>query len=146
MAPPNLKLTTTTISALPDQLKLRVSANICLLHTLSPFLNTRFDFFVSTEEEAAPDKAPKKKRKKFPVGHFEPFEDKLPCAEMYERSYMHRDVVTHTVFSKTQFLITGSKDGFIKFWKKQLGGVEFAKQYRAHLGKFTGRPFVCVVV
>ncbi len=37
---------------------------------------------------------------------------------MYERSYMHRDTVTHTVVSKQQFVITASVDGHVKFWKK----------------------------
>lgn len=26
--------------------------------------------------------------------------DNLPCAEMYEKSYMHRDVVTHLVCTR----------------------------------------------
>ena len=33
-----------------------------------------------------------------------PFEkiylDNLPCAEMYEKSYMHRDVITHLLTTK----------------------------------------------
>lgn len=60
--------------------------------------------------------------------------DRLPEAEMYERSYMHRDVVTHIVVTKAEFIITGSVDGHIYFWKKQPEGIEFVKHYRAHLG------------
>ena len=26
--------------------------------------------------------------------------EKLPCAEMYEKSYMHRDIITHVVCTK----------------------------------------------
>jgi WD40 repeat protein len=60
----------------------------------------------------------------------------LPSADMYEKSYMHRDVVTHCVFSpKTDFLMTGSRDGHVKFWKKMPEGVEFVKHYHAHLGE-----------
>jgi hypothetical protein len=42
----------------------------------------------------------------------------LPSAQMYERSYMHRDTVTHTAASKLHFIITASADGHVKFWKK----------------------------
>jgi len=63
---------------------------------------------------------------------------KLPSATRYERSYMHRDHVTHLAVSKTDFLITASRDGVVQFWKKQLGGIEFAKKYKAHLGPIIG--------
>lgn len=63
------------------------------------------------------------------------FLDNLPCAAMYERSYMHRDTITHVAVSKTDFLITASQDGHVKFWKKNEGvGIEFAKHFRSHLG------------
>ncbi|CAG2069188.1 unnamed protein product [Timema podura] len=58
----------------------------------------------------------------------------LPCAESYERSYMHRDVITHIVVTKTDFIITGSCDGHIKFWKKMEELIEFVKHFRSHLG------------
>lgn len=61
----------------------------------------------------------------------------LPNAEMYERSFMHRDVVTHVVSSTTDFIITASRDGFVKFWKKQSIGIEFVKHIRAHVGMIT---------
>lgn len=32
----------------------------------------------------------------------------------------------------TDFLITSSVDGFVKFWKKMAVGVEFVKEFRAH--------------
>ncbi|RHY58869.1 hypothetical protein DYB38_002372, partial [Aphanomyces astaci] len=65
--------------------------------------------------------------------------DQLPCAEMYEKSYMHRDSVTHVAFSKsTQFLITASADGHIKFWRKMRTGIEFVKHYKAHLQAIVG--------
>ncbi|XP_039614615.1 peptidylprolyl isomerase domain and WD repeat-containing protein 1 isoform X2 [Polypterus senegalus] len=54
---------------------------------------------------------------------------------MYERSYMHRDVITHIVCSKTDFIITASQDGHVKFWKKKEDeGIEFVKHFRSHLG------------
>jgi len=78
------------------------------------------------------DAAPVKKKK---VLEYESvFLDNLPCGMNYERSFMHRDIVTHTVVTPTDFVITASQDGHIKFWKKQEVGVEFVKHFRAHLG------------
>jgi peptidylprolyl isomerase domain and WD repeat-containing protein 1 len=42
----------------------------------------------------------------------------LPSGENYEKSFMHRDVVTHVMVTPTDFIITASQDGHIKFWKK----------------------------
>ena len=39
-----------------------------------------------------------------------------------------------TTVTKSNFIITSSTDGHVKFWKKQDGGIEFVKDYRAHLG------------
>ncbi len=62
----------------------------------------------------------------------------LPSSEHYETSYMHRDIVTHTCVSKvTEFIITASNDGHVKFWKKMLKSIEFVKHYQAHLGPIT---------
>jgi peptidylprolyl isomerase domain and WD repeat-containing protein 1 len=61
--------------------------------------------------------------------------DNLPSAEQYEHSYMHRDIVTHISVAKTtDFIITGSFDGHVKFWKKMGKDIEFVKHYHAHLG------------
>jgi len=35
--------------------------------------------------------------------------------------------------SRTNFVLTASQDGILKFWKKQAVGVEFVKLYRTHL-------------
>jgi peptidylprolyl isomerase domain and WD repeat-containing protein 1 len=81
------------------------------------------------------DLKPKKRR----VLEFEKvYLDSLPTANMYERSYMHRDVVSHVRVTKTEFIITASIDGHVKFWKKQEEGVEFVKHFRAHLGTIEG--------
>jgi peptidylprolyl isomerase domain and WD repeat-containing protein 1 len=38
---------------------------------------------------------------------------------------------------RTDFIITASNDGHVKFWKKCDGeGIEFVKHFRSHLGKF----------
>ncbi|GFO03728.1 peptidylprolyl isomerase domain and WD repeat-containing protein 1 [Plakobranchus ocellatus] len=61
--------------------------------------------------------------------------ESIPSAEYYEKSYMHRDVITHIVVSKTGFIITASCDGHVKFWKKcEEAGIEFVKHFRSHLG------------
>ncbi|XP_046970455.1 peptidylprolyl isomerase domain and WD repeat-containing protein 1 isoform X1 [Vanessa cardui] len=81
-----------------------------------------------------PSEAAKPKVKKRKVLEFESlYLENLPSSETYERSYMHRDVVTHIVVTKTDFVITASQDGHIKFWKKQEEGIEFVKHFRCHL-------------
>ena len=62
----------------------------------------------------------------------------LPSAEMYEKSFMHRDHVTHIVVTSTDFVVTCSRDGQLKFWKKMQMGIEFVKHFRAHLSPITG--------
>lgn len=59
----------------------------------------------------------------------------LPSAETYEKSLMHRDVVTHVRITITDFVITASSDGHVKFWKKEEEDIEFVKHFRAHMGK-----------
>ena len=44
--------------------------------------------------------------------------ENLPSGENYEKSFMHRDIVTHVSVTKSDFIITASQDGHIKFWKK----------------------------
>lgn len=43
-----------------------------------------------------------------------------------------------TILYRTDFLITTSVDGHLKFWKKQDVGIEFVKHYRAHLAPVVG--------
>ena len=52
---------------------------------------------------------------------------------------MHKDTLNF-VFAckKTQFIITISTDGFIKFWKKIYIGIEFVKSFRTHSGRVCG--------
>lgn len=42
------------------------------------------------------------------------------------------------MYYRTDFLVTASVDGHVKFWKKQEQGVEFVKHFRAHLGVDVG--------
>jgi peptidylprolyl isomerase domain and WD repeat-containing protein 1 len=67
---------------------------------------------------------------------FQLYLDLLPDSTLYEHSYMHRDLVSHvTVAASTDFVITGSCDGHVKFWKKMTDDIEFVKHFQAHLGK-----------
>ena len=36
---------------------------------------------------------------------------------------------------RSDFLITASADGHVKFWKKEERGIEFVKHFRGHLGE-----------
>ncbi|CAH0549023.1 unnamed protein product [Brassicogethes aeneus] len=85
--------------------------------------------FVGPSPELA---APPKKKKILP--HERLYLDHIPCAEAYERSYMHRDTITNCLVTATDFIITASNDGHIKFWKKVETGIEFVKHFRSHLG------------
>lgn len=49
---------------------------------------------------------------------------------------MHKDQLSFVTMSPfTDFLITSSVDGVVKFWKKMAEGVEFVKEFRAHAGE-----------
>jgi len=78
------------------------------------------------------DAQPQKKRKVLEYEHV--YLDNIPCGINYERSFMHRDAVSNVLVTPTDFVITASQDGHIKFWKKQEVSIEFVKHFRAHLG------------
>ena len=42
----------------------------------------------------------------------------LPSAEMYEKSYMHRENLCCIEVTASDFIVTASRDGQLKFWKK----------------------------
>lgn len=100
--------------------------------------NTVADQPEVNDEEPMIGPGPVVRRPKRPLQFEQTFLDALPSAHMYEKSYMHRDVVTHVAVSAAEFFITGSADGHLKFWKKKAVGIEFAKHFRAHLGPIEG--------
>lgn len=60
----------------------------------------------------------------------------LPQSPRYSKSLMHKDQLSFVTLSTfTDFLITTSIDGVVKFWKKMAVGVEFVKEFRAHVGE-----------
>ena len=78
--------------------------------------------------------APKKKRRKLP--YEKQYIAALPTAPRYSKSLMHKDQLAFCAFTNhTDFLITSSIDGYVKFWKKVAGGIEFVKEYKAHEGE-----------
>ena len=83
---------------------------------------------------ALPSEAPKKKRRKLPYEKL--YVAALPKSTRYSKSLMHKDQLSFTLFTPfTDFLITSSIDGFVKFWKKVGGDVEFVKEFKAHNGE-----------
>ncbi|RAH48950.1 WD40 repeat domain-containing peptidylprolyl isomerase [Aspergillus brunneoviolaceus CBS 621.78] len=75
--------------------------------------------------------APKKKRRKLPFEKV--YVNALPSSPRYSKSLMHKDQLSFlTVTPHTDFLITSSIDGVVKFWKKMAVGVEFVKEFKAH--------------
>lgn len=97
----------------------------------------------AVEDDDDPDMvgpvAPPQAKKRKTLEHEQAYLDALPSAEMYEKSFMHRDTLTEVTVAQDQdFLITASIDGHLKFWKKTPTGIEFAKHYRAHVGSVDG--------
>ena len=77
---------------------------------------------------------PKKKRRK--LAFEKVYLNALPASSRYSKSLMHRDQLSYvTITPYTDFLITSSVDGVVKFWKKMAVGVEFVKEFKAHTGE-----------
>ncbi|EFX06150.1 peptidyl-prolyl cis trans isomerase [Grosmannia clavigera kw1407] len=80
--------------------------------------------------------APKKKRHR--LMHEKLYVSALPKAKRYSKSLMHKEQVAFLSMTPgTDFLITTSVDGVVKFWKKINEGIEFVKQFSAHVGTIT---------
>lgn len=78
----------------------------------------------------------KKKRKTLPTELEKVYLAALPTAQRYSKSLMHRDQLAFVTMTPiTDFLITTSVDGVVKFWKKMADGIEFVKMFRAHQGE-----------
>lgn len=81
-----------------------------------------------------PSAAPKKKRRKLPYEKL--YISALPKSIRYSKSLMHKEQVSFTVVTPiTDFVITSSTDGAVKFWKKTSDGIEFVKEYKSHVGE-----------
>ncbi|MCJ1391136.1 hypothetical protein MMC18_003998 [Xylographa bjoerkii] len=83
---------------------------------------------------ALPSSAPKKKRRKLPYEKL--YISALPLSPRYSKSLMHKDQLSFVTMAPfTDFLITSSIDGVVKFWKKDAVGIEFVKEFKAHTGE-----------
>lgn len=81
-----------------------------------------------------PTEAPKKKRRVLP--HEKLYVEALPKSVRYSRSLMHKEQILFVHWTPiTEFLITASVDGVVKFWKKIADGIEFVKEFKAHNGE-----------
>ncbi|KAG6007841.1 hypothetical protein E4U21_005427 [Claviceps maximensis] len=81
-----------------------------------------------------PSDAPKKKRRILPYEKL--YVAALPKSARYSRSLMHKEQVLFVTWTPlTEFLITASLDGVVKFWKKVDQGIEFVKEFKAHSGE-----------
>lgn len=81
-----------------------------------------------------PSEAPKKKRR---VLRYEKlYIAALPKCPRYSKSLMHKEQLLFATWTPlTEFLITSSVDGVVKFWKKIAQGIEFVKEFKAHDGE-----------
>ena len=81
--------------------------------------------------------APPKKKRKLPYEKL--YIAALPKGSKYSKSLMHKEQLSFVHFTPTtDFLITTSTDGVVKFWKKDTESVEFVKEFKAHDGLITG--------
>ncbi|KAI2777305.1 hypothetical protein F4815DRAFT_481637 [Daldinia loculata] len=77
--------------------------------------------------------APKKKRRVLP--HEKLYIEALPKSARYSKSLMHKEQLAFMNVTRSDFLITTSVDGVVKFWKKVEQGIEFIKEFKAHQGE-----------
>ncbi|KAF3916678.1 Phosphatase [Dactylellina cionopaga] len=78
-------------------------------------------------------------KKKRTLRHEALYLSNMPTQTRYYRSLMHRENVTFAQWTPfTDFLITTSTEGVIKFWKKQDVGIEFVKMFKPHTGDIVG--------
>ncbi|TIB12854.1 hypothetical protein E3P93_02169 [Wallemia ichthyophaga] len=94
------------------------------------------------EEDFGPMPMPDMSNKKRKVlTHESTYLNNLPLSDRYTKSFMHRDNVLTAATTKTNYIVTTSVEGTIKFWHKEPKGIEFRKQFRAHL-----QPIVATAV
>ncbi|RMZ92637.1 hypothetical protein DV736_g83, partial [Chaetothyriales sp. CBS 134916] len=83
---------------------------------------------------ALPSSVPPKKRRKLPYESL--YISALPRGIRYSKSLMHKEQLFSVTVAPapSDFVITTSVDGVVKFWKKAVSGIEFVKEFQAHEG------------
>ena len=103
---------------------------------IAPSLTNTRDEDSSSDDDMGPQlpsAAPKKKRRVLPYEKL--YISALPKSSRYSKSLMHKEQLAFlTMTPLTEFLITTSVDGVVKFWKKVADGIEFVKEFKAHQG------------
>ena len=86
---------------------------------------------------ALPSTVPPKKKRRLPYEAL--YINALPKGARYSKSLMHKEQLTSVTVapSPSDFIITASVDGVVKFWKKVADSIEFAKEYKAHEGSIS---------
>ena len=70
------------------------------------------------------------------------FLNTLPSVDYYERSFMHKDLITEVQSSNIKNLIISiSDDGVLKMWKKAFMLVDYIKTFKAHNGTINCAKF-----
>ncbi|KAL7628213.1 Peptidyl-prolyl cis-trans isomerase cyp15 [Parahypoxylon ruwenzoriense] len=103
----------------------------------SDFVGNNGDDSSSDEDDMGPQLpsttgAPKKKRRVLPYEKL--YIEALPKSPRYSKSLMHKEQLSFVNVTRSDFLITTSVDGVVKFWKKVGQGIEFVKEFKAHQG------------
>ncbi|KAI0009114.1 hypothetical protein F4779DRAFT_617944 [Xylariaceae sp. FL0662B] len=103
----------------------------------SDFVESNGDSSSSDDDDMGPQlpsstAAPKKKRRVLPYEKL--YIEALPKSTRYSKSLMHKEQLSFVNVTRSDFLITTSADGVVKFWKKAAEGVEFVKEFKAHHG------------
>ena len=133
-----LKRSRSTLEERDEPTSTEVDDNRKLWTEQSSYVELMPEYLDTSSEDdigpALPSSVPKKKRRKLPYEKL--YISALPSSARYSKSLMHKDqlsFVTMTPF--TDFLITSSIDGVVKFWKKDAVGIEFVKEFKAHTGE-----------
>ncbi|CAK5103306.1 unnamed protein product [Meloidogyne enterolobii] len=99
---------------------------------------TSFSIHKISRKEDAISPEPKKLRNDPTLKYEQVYLRAIPKASQYEKSFMHRDTITHVLATEKDFIVTASQDGHLKFWKKKHNeGIEFVKHFRCHLKEFS---------